>query len=120
MVHDRISGGGHVWPTGATYQASPEVWAFLQQFSCGQLSTATRELAGVELRAWPNPAEGTLWVEGLEGAAPYEVLDLAGRTVAQGSLGTDRNTIDLERVGNGMHVLHFLDGSGRSIRFVKQ
>lgn len=120
VVHDRISGGGHVWPTGAAYQASPTVWAFLQQFTCGQLSTATRELTGVELRAWPNPAEGTLWVEGLEGPVPYEVLDLAGRTVAQGSLGTDRNTIDLERVGSGMHLLRLLDGSGRSIRFVKQ
>jgi len=120
VVHDRISGGGHVWPTGTAYQASPEVWAFLQQFTCGQLSTATSELAGVELRAWPNPAEGTLWVEGLTGSTPFEVLDLAGRRIAQGTFSSDRNTVDLEQASTGMHVLRLLDGSGRSIRFVKQ
>lgn len=120
VVHDRISGGGHVWPTGTAYQASPTVWAFLQQFTCGQLSTGTNETAGMQLLAWPNPAGRTLWVEGLSGAAPFEVLDMAGRTLVQGTLGAGGNTIDLEQASGGLHVLRLLDGSGRSIRFVKQ
>lgn len=120
VVHDRISGGGHVWPTGTSYQASPTVWAFLQQFTCGQISTATNEPESAELRAWPNPSAGTLWVDGIERSVRFEVLDLASRTVVQGTLGPARNTIDLEQASSGMHVLRLLDGSGRTIRFVKQ
>jgi len=120
VVHDRISGGGHVWPTGSAYQASTTVWDFLQEFTCGQLSTGTTDTEPSELRAWPNPAQRTLWVEGLSAMANYEVLDLAGRTIVQGTLGTDRNTVDLERVASGLHTLRLLDGTGRSIRFIKQ
>lgn len=121
VVHDRISGGGHVWPSGSAYDATNEVWAFLQGFSCGNITTgsATDERNGA-LIAWPNPATTHLRISGPDAPVDLVIHDALGRTVQVGTLQAGENVLDVSRLHNGLYTLRLLGGSGGVLPFVKE
>ncbi len=63
--------------------------------------------AAIPLRAWPNPAEGTLWVDGLPpGVEQLELVDVTGRTVGTFPVGYEAvHRLDVSDVGPGLYFL---------------
>ena len=120
VVHYRIDGGGHTWPTGATFSATNVIWEFFQQFTCGDISTGVTEPATAALAAWPVPATESVVLEGILASAPYMLIDATGRTMQTGNVSADRSLIGLDGLASGTYVVRLLDGSGRSVRVVKE
>ena len=120
VVHYRISGGGHVWPTGAAFSATNAIWEFFQDFSCGAITTGMPALTDDAMRAWPNPVTDVLQVDGTQTATPYELRDATGRVVRTGTLVAEQHTLDMRQLVSGTYMLRLLDGTGRSTRIMKQ
>ncbi len=121
VVHYRIAGGGHAWPTNASFDASPTIWEFFTGFTCGSISTAATEVERTSfLTLRPNPADDHVLLEGLRSPALYELCDASGRVLRAGTLALGNATIDLSGLPSGLHLLRLLDGSGRSLRLMKQ
>jgi polyhydroxybutyrate depolymerase len=120
VVHYKIDGGGHTWPTGAEFNATQVVWDFFQGFTCGDISTTVVESPALQFSAWPNPADGAVVAEGITGATSFILVDAMGRTMRNGRLNGDRAVIGLDGIAPGTYVVRLLDGSGRSVRVVKQ
>ncbi|HMQ76020.1 MAG TPA: hypothetical protein PKE21_08900 [Flavobacteriales bacterium] len=79
--------------------------------------TAVAMVRNAELRAWPNPTQGTLWLDGAAGER-YSVIDASGRVMVQG-LATGRPaTIELGGLAPGMYELRLERGA--ALRIVRQ
>lgn len=120
VVHYKIDGGGHTWPTGATFSATNVVWVFFQQFTCGDISTDVAERAPAVLTAWPVPAAESVVLEGLTAPSSFLLADAMGRTVLAGRLNGERALLQLDGLATGTYLVRLLDGSGRSVRVLKQ
>ncbi|MBL8001655.1 MAG: prolyl oligopeptidase family serine peptidase [Flavobacteriales bacterium] len=120
VVHYKIAGGGHTWPTGASFSATNVVWDFFQGFTCGGITTAMMEQPTKQLMAWPNPATDAILLEGITGPSMYMLLDGMGRTVRSGRLNGERGLLPLDGLAPGTYVVLLLDGSGRNAYLVKQ
>ena len=73
-----------------------------------------------DLRVFPNPAEGEIYVEGSninEGLAEYSIFDLVGHEVKKGDISERNRTILINELQKGIYVLVV---SGRSIKFQKR
>lgn len=76
------------------------------------------EHAGGAVRSWPNPATDLLHIQSSnEAAAPYVVMDAAGREVLQGLITGGFSTIDVNRLTAGVYMLRIAQSS-EPIRFV--
>ena len=62
---------------------------------------------GVRTRVWPNPTEGTLWVEGLPPEIKQlELIDVTGRAVCLFPLGPDAvHRLDVSNLRPGLYFL---------------
>ena len=120
VAHYKIDGGGHTWPVGATFSATNIIWAFFQQFTCGDISTDVAERAPARLTAWPVPAAESVVLEGLTAPSSFLLADAMGRTVLAGRLNGERALLQLDGLASGTYLVRLLDGSGRSARVVKQ
>lgn len=120
VAHYKIDGGGHTWPVGATFSATNIIWAFFQQFTCGEISTTVTQPDAAALGAWPVPATESVVLEGILASAPYMLIDATGRTMQTGNVSADRSLIGLDGLATGTYVVRLLDGSGRSVRVVKE
>lgn len=120
VMHYRISGGGHVWPTGSTFSATNAIWDFFQDFTCGAITTHIPTVVDQQLGVWPNPVLDVLYISGANTAVPYELCDATGRVVRTGILAMQLHTLDMRAVGTGSYILRVLDGSGRHVRITKQ
>lgn len=120
VVHYKIDGGGHTWPTGAAFNATNIIWDFFQGFSCGGITTAMTEHPSRQLTAWPNPAADGVVLEGVTGPSLFVLADAMGRTVRAGRLAGKRPILGLEGLAHGTYLLRLQDGSGRTVRIVKQ
>ena len=120
VVHYKIDGGGHTWPTGAAFNATNIIWDFFQGFSCGGITTAMTEHPTRQLTAWPNPAADAVVLEGITGPSMFMLLDGMGRTVRTGHLNGERALLPLDGLAPGTYMVRLLDGSGRNAHLVKQ
>ena len=120
VVHYKIDGGGHTWPTGASFSATNVIWDFFQGFTCGEISTSVTEHVTAGLAAWPNPALDAVVLDGIDGPAPFVLVDAMGRNVRSGRLTGERTTVQLDGLASGTYLLRVTDGSGRSVRVVKE
>ncbi len=119
VVHYKIDGGGHAWPTGAAFNATNIIWDFFQDFTCGSVTTALPDRPAPPFTAWPVPASDAVVLEGLTSPASFLLADAMGRTVRTGQLTSDRALLPLHGLAPGTYVVRLLDGSGRSVRVVK-
>ena len=120
VVHYKISGGGHTWPTGSEFNAINVIWDYFQDFTCGDISTMVQSASAAQLAAWPNPAGDLLFVQGLDRSAGFTLIDAMGRSVLAGTARAGTTRIGLEGIGTGAYLLRLLDGSGRTLRILKQ
>ena len=67
-------------------------------------------------RAWPNPAEGTLWVDGLPAnVTQLELVDVTGRAVRAFPLQAGaQHRLDVSHVLPGLYFLRANEGSSLS------
>ena len=66
------------------------------------------------ISTYPNPTDGMLFFEGLDGGAhPFELLDLGGRVVMNGMI--THNALDLSQIGSGHYLLR-LDENAEILR----
>lgn len=119
VVHYQIDGGGHTWPTGSAFNATNVIWDFFQDFTCGDFSTTGPDLNAAELTVWPNPAQDAVQITGARGSIAYEIADLAGRRLRSGRIAGD-GALSLVGLSDGAYVLRLIDGSGRTLRLLKQ
>ncbi|MBK9147111.1 MAG: prolyl oligopeptidase family serine peptidase [Flavobacteriales bacterium] len=120
VVHYKIDGGGHTWPTGSTFSATNVIWDFFQGFTCGDISTAVQSASAPQLAGWPNPAGDLLFLQGLERSTGFTLIDAMGRSVLTGRVQPGTAHIGLDGISTGAYVLRLLDGSGRTLRILKQ
>lgn len=87
----------------------------------------TVKAAGVRaaVQVYPNPARGQVYVqaEQLAGTGRYEVVQMGGQTVAQGTLqlGAQPAKLDLSRLAPGQYMLRIsVDGTSYTDRVVLQ
>lgn len=120
VVHYKIDGGGHTWPTGSTFSATNVIWDFFQGFTCGDISTATHSSRVSGPSLWMDPAEDAVLIQGLEGRATYILCELSGRTVLSGTLSGERTLLSLSGIRAGAYVLWLRDGGQHAFRLVKQ
>lgn len=86
-----------------------------------EVVTRVNDLAVASIQIHPNPANDVIWLEGLTSMTEYQLSDLAGRTVASGSLVNDRNSIGTSSLSNGSYVLTLRNGDAvRSMRLLVQ
>lgn len=71
------------------------------------------------MRLYPNPAQQSVMVSGVESGASLNVYDVLGRCVWQGGATASRMQLDVGSWARGTYVLH-MEGSGRhqSFKFV--
>lgn len=119
VVHYKIAGGGHTWPTGAAFNATNIIWDFFQDFSCGAITTGISDMDRAGVRVWPNPTEDLLMVDVPGTNLHYAVLDAMGREVRSGTLPNGYTGLSLRGLAPGTYVLRLLDGTGQSFRVEK-
>lgn len=70
---------------------------------------------------YPNPAEGTLWVEGAAGTGSWSIMDTQGRQLRTGRSTPGVQALDVNGIAAGSYVLVLRDALGhRTVRFTKQ
>lgn len=120
VVHYKIDGGGHTWPSGENFNATSVIWDFFQGFTCADISTLVTTLPETSLNAWPNPAEDLVVLDGLAAPTFFELVDAMGRNMRSGLLTGDFVSVPLDGIASGTYLLRLLDGSGRTVRILKR
>lgn len=89
------------------------------RFRSNQVQFGTLSADGtqaLQFSLYPNPASSSLQVNSVQ-AAPYVILDVAGRTLTQGTLVQGNNTMDVSGLNNGVYMLVV---NGKTARFQVQ
>ena len=117
----RVDGGGHQWPGITTFVGgvgtinmdfySPdEIWDFLSDKTCQELST--NKLLKKQIRISPNPASEFLAISAESDIENVQILDFNGRTLLKlNGIGREQ-IISLEKFDQGVYILllTFTDG----------
>ncbi len=95
---------------GVIYKMAP---GFILQIGEGSLSTSELE-EQVNLTIYPNPAKDQLTISidlDILDNMSYNLTDISGRQVAQNTIGSKINTIDLSGMAKGTYILNILYGN---------
>jgi len=77
------------------------------------------EAFGAHLHIYPNPTDGIVRVDGLQGTVAVEVLDATGRVISRsGNSGSASLTIDLSGQPAGFYLLRLSGAEGVAVRRV--
>lgn len=75
------------------------------------------------ITVYPNPAGDVVYVDGLQSAATFRLLDVVGRVVKDGALDAGLNSLPVDGLASGVYVLEVSDavtGKRMTSRVVKQ
>ena len=84
------------------------------------LPLGTEKISGMKVSLYPNPASGQLfWHTASEQIGHWQVSDLKGRLVMQGTAGTEQGVLDIRGLQAGVYILS-LEGNQNAVqlRFV--
>ena len=110
----RVDGGGHQWPGITTFVGgvgtinmdfySPdEIWDFLSDKTCQELST--NKLLKKQIRISPNPASEILAISAESDIENVQILDFNGRKLLKlNGIGREQ-IISLEKLDQGIYIL---------------
>lgn len=80
-----------------------------------------KEINKNPIQLYPNPAKGTIQIDGLEGTSEIAIYDLSGVLVVQSKSSNGSATIDLSNLSNAVYILMIEDDLGlRTARVIKQ
>jgi len=96
-----------------TIDQSDNVWvatgAGVSKFYDPYLSAG--ELAGINLKIFPNPASTELHVDGLTSAGKLRILTLAGCVASEQTVARGSNTIRLNSLVPGLYIISYTGGN---------
>jgi hypothetical protein len=77
------------------------------------MATGLNEISGSVVNVFPNPANNTLTMDlgNLNGRTEYSLTDATGRLVLSDVATSDRSTIDVSGLNNGMYVITLRNSS---------
>lgn len=70
-------------------------------------------LAGV--RAYPNPVESQLSVDGVQPTTHYELYNMLGTAIMRGIAGGESFTLDMGALPAGVYILRLRSADGREV-----
>ncbi|MEG2666566.1 MAG: T9SS type A sorting domain-containing protein, partial [Bacteroidales bacterium] len=73
---------------------------------------ATEDLSSVNCKIYPNPSSTGLYSIELPMSTLYSIMDISGRVLCSGKIGSSVETIDLSSYNSGMYFIRFKDGNG--------
>lgn len=73
--------------------------------------TSLQKLAAGKINVYPNPARGSITVEGMKSGDAVNIIDLSGRVIK--SFDGSQNTLSLSGVEAGMYILELNNQTGR-------
>lgn len=76
---------------------------------CNTLSIA-EETAVNRINIYPNPANNNAVIETQTGKGIYQLLDITGKTVLQGSVTSAKFTLDISTLSSGVYFISVSDG----------
>lgn len=88
-----------------------------------QSNTGVAEQEAMQVQAWPNPCTDELLLANAMPGSQWQVVDLQGRTVCSGLLGSgsDLLHLDVHGLAGGNYLLVLRNGmEGQQLRFAKQ
>jgi len=70
----------------------------------------------LNLKLGPNPVQNELFISGLNGSTPYQVVTIQGKVIQSGAVqnqnsGTGINKIDLSELNTGIYLIHIGEGT---------
>jgi endonuclease/exonuclease/phosphatase family metal-dependent hydrolase len=74
-------------------------------------ATSTKNTITEEVRLYPNPAKGKVYVQGSNDWTTYSIKDVLGRTVKSGNLQS--NEISLSGLKSGIYMVEFIGDESR-------
>lgn len=101
---------------------SPDV-LFPFSFTLGHTSTTeVREHAGkAQVEAWPNPAQGLLFIRGVEGRLKAEIFNSVGTLVDAPAYGQASTGLDVSMLSPGLYSVHLNSATQHyHVTFIKQ
>jgi hypothetical protein len=69
-------------------------------------SDATQQMATTGLHTYPNPSNGSLYIENLGDATSIKLVDVTGRTLQTNSVIADRMQLDYKHIVKGNYFIH--------------
>ena len=80
------------------------------------------DLAPVSFSVYPNPADNTLYVDGLQMGDEWKVYNTFGQLLlSEKCMNTNQKTVDIHSFANGVYVIRFTGNTiNRTSKFVKQ
>ncbi|MDG1332548.1 MAG: choice-of-anchor B family protein [Crocinitomicaceae bacterium] len=64
------------------------------------------ELSKTEIKAFPNPTNGTIELTNIESEQDYRILNTNGQVILDGSVGPNASEIILDSVESGLYFIH--------------
>ena len=130
VLHFRINGGEHTWPgssilIGVTNQdivASAEIWHFFRQFTLDDVVSTSQALpTAPQVRVFPNPSSGLLYLDTEEPPQLVQLYDLSGRLLLRQE-AYDRPQLDLNSLSAGVYLLeiYFSSGQRKTVKVIKE
>ena len=81
------------------------------------LTVSLSQNAGLSrLNAYPNPTTNDITIDGIKGEQEYNLIDLSGKVVLNGTLSETMNTISLIALPKGSYHLRIKNEEGISIQ----
>lgn len=118
IEHFKIINGGHTWPgapvdigvTNHDIDASIEIWRFFRQYKLDNLVSLEKEQPKDIFKLYPNPSEGTIYVEFYETVNAFVIVDALGREIMKKQDVQTKETIQINQ--KGVYFIQFEGTSG--------
>lgn len=126
VEHYKVLGGGHDWP-GSTgnmdVNAGQAIWNFVSSYDingkigCATSSTQTSGSNNYEIAIFPNPTNGTLFIEqSSREKQHYFLFEVTGQLVQSGDLAIGRNRINIDRLPPNFYILKVNDKTFKIVK----
>ncbi len=118
VEHFKVENGGHTWPgalinigvTSQDFNASEEIWRFFRQFKLDAPNSVLDIAFQPELKIYPNPSGGEVFVDCDARINQIQITDMTGRVVNQFSVQS--MTVRLQLKEKGVFIMRVNTESG--------
>ena len=118
LQHIKVIGGNHTWYMSENQYDIGYLTEIHKFFTINSGNDGVDELGQNTLQLWPNPTSGQVTIE-VATATAVEVFDIQGRKIAQYSLKSGNNHIDLENLPEGLYFIKGENGKVQKLLLMK-
>ena len=107
----------HMEVVAVIWQKNGSFYKVLNSEDKDALTVSLSQNAGLSrLNAYPNPTTNDITIDGIKGEQEYNLIDLSGKVVLNGTLSETMNTISLIALPKGSYHLRIKNEEGISIQ----